>query len=114
MRKKVESARRGPGSMRRMVVWSVGVLRGFWVSLSRRNARKGAESLVACRAVRLVKARKGSWKKCWRRPAVDETKVRKRRERVNRWGPRLQLGLERMMARTMATDPIEKMQSIQE
>ena len=100
--------------MRRKVVRIVGGERGSRVRRSRENARKGAESLDAWRAVRLVKAREGRWKKWWRSPAVDETKVKKRRKRVKRWGPRRQLVLEKRMARTMATDPMERIQSIQE
>ena len=83
-RKKVESAMKGPGRISRNVVRSEGGERGFWVRRSRKNARKGAESLVAWRPVRLVKAREGLWKKWLMRLAVDETKVRKRIERVKR------------------------------
>ena len=105
---------RGPGRMRRRVVRSEGGERGFWVRRSRKNARNGAKSLVAWRPVRPVKAREGMWKKWSMRPAVDETKVRRRMARVKRWGPRRQLGRERRMTRTRATEPMERMQSIQE
>ena len=65
--------------MRRRVVRSEGGERGFRERRSRKNARNGAESLVAWRPVRLVKAREGMGKKWLMRPAVDETKVRKRK-----------------------------------